>query len=75
MLLERGHRSMDCRKDVFEEYNERIDEGNRSMAWGVSKVNSWYKSPSGRVAQNWPFTLLEYWQQTRVPEPDDYVLR
>ena len=44
------------------------------MAWGVSKVNSWYKSPSGRVAQNWPFTLLGYWQQTRSVNAADYVL-
>ena len=44
------------------------------MAWGQSDVNSWYKSEHGRVAQNWPFTLLEYWQRTLRPDPDDYVL-
>ena len=44
------------------------------MAWGVSSVNSWYKNSTGRVAQNWPFTLLEYWQRTLAPDPDDYVV-
>jgi 4-hydroxyacetophenone monooxygenase len=38
----------------------------------VSGVNSWYKSASGRVAQNWPFSMLEYWDQTRDVDPDDY---
>ncbi len=75
MLLERNQRSMDCRKDVHDAYNSRVDEANGSMAWGVSKVSSWYKSESGRVAQNWPYSLLEYWQQTRAPDPADYVLR
>jgi 4-hydroxyacetophenone monooxygenase len=65
---------MDCKRDVHDRYNEWIDAGNLKMAWGVSKVNSWYKSASGRVAQNWPFTLLEYWQQTRAVNPNDYVL-
>ncbi len=74
LLLERGKRAMDCRKDVHDAYNVRIDAGNLAMAWGVSKVNSWYKSESGRVAQNWPFTLLEYWQQTRSVNPADYEL-
>jgi 4-hydroxyacetophenone monooxygenase len=74
MLLRGEHRSADCRSDVHEAYNERIDEGNLKMAWGVSTVNSWYKAESGRVAQNWPFSLLEYWQQTRSPEPADYHL-
>jgi 4-hydroxyacetophenone monooxygenase len=44
------------------------------MAWGISSVNSWYKSASGGVAQNWPFPLIDYWRQTRTPDPDDYQL-
>ena len=44
------------------------------MAWGVAHVNSWYKNELGRVAQNWPFTLLEYWQLTREPRPEEYDL-
>ena len=47
---------------------------NGRMAWGVSDVNSWYKNEHGHVAQNWPFTLLEYWQRTRQVDPDDYEL-
>ena len=73
LLLEEGQRAMDCRKEVHDEYNVRIDRGNREMAWGVSTVNSWYKNDRGRVAQNWPFTLLEYWEQTRQPNAADYV--
>ena len=42
------------------------------MAWGWSDVNSWYKNDRGRVAQNWPFTLLEYWQRTQAPNLNDY---
>jgi 4-hydroxyacetophenone monooxygenase len=75
MLLEGGHRSMDCRPDVHDAYNERIDTANRSMVWGAAEVNSWYRNAKGRVAQNWPFSLLEYWEETRVPNPDDYILR
>ncbi len=75
MLLAEGARSMDCREDVHDAYNERIDAGNRQMAWGVSDVNSWYKNEFGRVAQNWPFPLVDYWRQTRRVDPADYVLR
>jgi 4-hydroxyacetophenone monooxygenase len=45
------------------------------MAWGASDVNTWYKNATGRVAQNWPFSLLEYWQQTRGVDEDDYIWR
>ncbi|HSB87683.1 MAG TPA: NAD(P)/FAD-dependent oxidoreductase [Ilumatobacteraceae bacterium] len=73
-LLQTGAKAIDCLPAVHDKYNARIDEGNRSMAWGASTVNSWYKSDSGRVAQNWPFSLLEFWQQTREVESADYEL-
>lgn len=73
LLIEDGKRAMDCRQDVHDAYNERIDEGNRGMAWGVSKAPSWYRNDKGRIAQNWPFTLREFWSQTREPNPADYV--
>jgi 4-hydroxyacetophenone monooxygenase len=72
LLLETGTASIECRTDVHDAYNERIDAGNLQMAWGVANVNSWYKSASGRVAQNWPFSLLEYWQQTLIVDAADY---
>ena len=73
LLIENGRRAMDCRQDVHDAYNERIDEGNRNMAWGVSKAPTWYRNDKGRIAQNWPFTLREFWSQTREPNPADYV--
>jgi 4-hydroxyacetophenone monooxygenase len=74
MALARGHRAVDVRKDVHDEFNAAVDAENRRMAWGVSEVNSWYKNASGRVSQNWPFTLLDYWQRTLAPDPDEYEL-
>lgn len=75
MLLARGDASMDVRTDVHDAYNERVEAANRSMAWGASSVNAWYKNAAGKVTQNWPFPLLEFWQRTRHPDPDDYELR
>ena len=75
MLLEKNVKSMNCKADIHDAYNVMIDEGNRKRAWGASKVNSWYKNEHGRVAQNWPFNMIEYWKRTRSPNPDDYVLK
>ena len=69
-ILEGDHRAIDVKEDVHDRYNAEIDAENLRMAWGVSTVNSWYKSESGRVAQNWPFPLLEFWKRTREVDPD-----
>ena len=73
LLMEQGHDTMDCKQEVHDAYNRRIDAGNRAMAWGVSTVNTWYKNESGRITQNWPFSLVEFWEQTRTPDPADYT--
>jgi 4-hydroxyacetophenone monooxygenase len=75
LLLAQGKRSMTVRPEVHQAFAESVDEANARMAWGASKVSSWYKSASGKVAQNWPFPLLDYWKRTREPKPDDYVLK
>jgi 4-hydroxyacetophenone monooxygenase len=73
LLIEGKRNALDCRPDVHDAYNRRIDEGNRKRAWGVGHVNSWYKNDRGRVSQNWPFNVIEFWQQTRRPSPEDFT--
>lgn len=74
LLLAEGGRALDCRPEVHAAFGRRVDEANARMAWGHSTVNSWYKNARGRVTQNWPFPLLEYWQLTQAPDPADYEL-
>jgi 4-hydroxyacetophenone monooxygenase len=73
-LLRSGHRTMSCRPEVHDTYNVEIDAGNKQMVWGVTDVPSWYRNERGRIAQNWPFALLDYWERTRQPELADYEL-
>jgi 4-hydroxyacetophenone monooxygenase len=72
LLLANGHRVMECRKDVHDEFNQRVDEHNARMAWGIPGVASWYKNQRGRVSANWPFPLFDYWNLTRSPAADDF---
>ncbi len=74
LVFQGDHAALDVRKDVHDEFNERVDAENAVMAWGWSDVSSWYKNEHGHVSQNWPFTLLEYWQRTLSPDPAEYEL-
>jgi len=73
-LFRNGARALCVRKDVHDAFNAAVDAENARMAWGASDVNSWYKNAHGHVAQNWPFTLLEYWQRTLAPDPAEFDL-
>lgn len=74
LLAETGARAIEVRKDVHDAFNARVDEANQGWAWGSPHVSSWYKNKFGRVSQNWPFGLIDYWSATLAPKPDDYIL-
>jgi 4-hydroxyacetophenone monooxygenase len=70
-----GHHSVEVERDVWKSFVADVDERNAEMAWGISGVNSWYKSAGGGIAQNWPFPLLDYWTKTRHPDLEHYIVR
>jgi 4-hydroxyacetophenone monooxygenase len=74
LLAETGAASMEPRREVHDAFNIKVDAGNRLMAWGAPQVTSWYKNEAGRVTQNWPFALVDYWRATLAPDPADFVL-
>jgi 4-hydroxyacetophenone monooxygenase len=61
------------KESAYETYNDEIDAANRKRAWGVPQSQSWYKSASGRVSQNWPDRLIDYWIATSEVEVKDHI--
>jgi 4-hydroxyacetophenone monooxygenase len=74
LLAETGTATMEPKQAVYDDFNRRVDEANAGWAWGSPHVSSWYKNAFGRVSQNWPFGLIDYWRATLSPNPDDFVL-
>jgi len=74
LLLETGTSRLDLRGDVLDAFSATVDEGNANMAWGASDAKSWYKNRTGKVTQNWPFNLVEYWERTKQVDAADYSL-
>jgi len=74
LLAETGASSMEVRRDIHDAFNRRVDEENKKMAWGLPDAKSWYKNRLGRVSQNWPWRLVDYWNATIAPDPADFSL-
>jgi 4-hydroxyacetophenone monooxygenase len=74
VLLDGGHTTMSVRRDVHDRYNNEVDAANARAVWGVADVHSWYRNSKGRVSQNWPFPLLDFWRRTRSADPADYEM-
>jgi 4-hydroxyacetophenone monooxygenase len=74
-LIEGGYSSMECRQDVHDEYNARVDAEHEHLVWRHPKVHSYYNNSRGRVTTNAPWRLVDYWRMTKHPDLGDYVLR
>ena len=72
-LIERGHRSFECRREVYESYNAQIDRLHDGMVWTHRGMTNWYRNPSGRVFAVSPWRLVEFWAMTRRLDPADYA--
>lgn len=75
LMAESGADTLEVKREVHDAFNVRVDKANALMAWGAPQVTSWYKNETGRVSQNWPFALVDYWNATVAPNPDDFILR
>ncbi len=74
LLIESDKKSLECKTDVHDKYNQEVDDENSLMAWAISNANTWYRNDKGRITQNWPYPLIEFWQRTKVPNVGDYIL-
>jgi 4-hydroxyacetophenone monooxygenase len=74
LMAETGAATLEVKREVHDAFNVKVDRANNLMAWGAPQVTSWYKNATGRVSQNWPFPLVDYWNATVAPNPEDFVL-
>lgn len=73
-LIEEDKRSIEVKPEVVQEYNEAIDERLNRMVWTEPGLVSRFRNSTGRVITNHPWTLLEFWERTRSPRMDDFII-
>jgi 4-hydroxyacetophenone monooxygenase len=73
-MIEGHYATMDCRQDVHDRYNERVDAEHEQLVWRHPKVHSYYNNSRGRVTTNAPWRLVDYWRMTTRPDMGEYVL-
>jgi 4-hydroxyacetophenone monooxygenase len=64
--------SLECRPQVYDDYNKRAIATLDTLVWGDTGCTSWYKTPSGRIVNNSPWRLADYWEMTKEVDMADY---
>ena len=74
MMIEHKTPALNCKSEVCEEYNNKLDAEHRKMVWSNELVDSWYRNSKGRVVNVSPWRLVDYWNMTNKPNINDFRL-
>jgi len=73
-MVDQSIDSLDVRTEANDEYNNEVQAISKTLAWGQSNVESWYKNSDGRVINNSPFSLQGFWEVTHDVDLADYIV-
>jgi len=71
-MFDKGVATIDARRDVYEDYNDRVDEAHARMIWTLPTVSGYYRNARGRIVVNNPFRILDVWNMTETANLGDY---
>jgi hypothetical protein len=74
--LEAGKRkgaALDLRPEVLERYNSQLQDELKSSSFAGS-CNSWYKTPDGRITNNWSGSVEDYRRRSADLDLAEYEL-
>lgn len=67
--------AMEPRTDVHDAYYQRTQQELEQLVWSQPAIrHSWFKNPEGKIHVLSPWRLVDYWEWTRAPSPEDFVV-
>ena len=73
-IVNANAKAFEVRQEVYEAWNEKVDERMKTMIWSHPLAKPYYKNSKGRIFMSWPWRLVEFFNETRAPEEDSYIL-
>ena len=73
-MLNQGIGAVECRQDVHDEYNQRIDQAHTNMVWTHPGLETYYRNERGRVVVNSPYRNATFYDMTQAADLGDFVI-
>jgi 4-hydroxyacetophenone monooxygenase len=73
-MAEGGIDSLEVKAEVSEEYNHRLDAEHERLIWTHPGMTTWYRNKFGRIVAMAPWRGVDYWEMTRAPDLDEYLI-
>lgn len=63
---------VDVRPEPMARYNDEVQQAIANVPVWNADCNGYYRSPSGRIVTQWPFSMLEFGERTAAIDPADF---
>ncbi len=74
-LIDGGHRAMEPRREVYEDWHARTQAEIRTYVWSHPSIeHSFFKNADGEIHGLSPWRLVDYWSWTREPDLAEFAL-
>jgi 4-hydroxyacetophenone monooxygenase len=74
LMAREGVASVECRQDVHDAYNQELADALSETIWAHPGMTTYYRNAAGRIVVPMPWTNVDYWHRTRMPDLDDYIV-
>lgn len=73
-MIETGSRSITLKREVFDDFNRRLDEEMKSIIWLEEAKGSYYINEFGRPGLNVPWDTADFHAMVRRPNLEDFTV-
>lgn len=73
-IADEGLAWIDVRPEPMERYNEEIQQAISRVAVWQADCNGYYRTPSGRIVTQWPYSMSEFRKRTAHPDLEAYQI-
>jgi 4-hydroxyacetophenone monooxygenase len=74
-LIAGGHRSMEPRQEVYEDWHRRTQAEIQTMVWAQPSIrHSHFKNAHGEIHTLSPWPLIDYWRWTKEPDLTEFIM-
>lgn len=63
---------IECRTNVYESYNQSIQEMHQKMIWSHPGMSNYFRNDRGRIVTNSSQRLIDYWNLTKQADLGDF---
>jgi len=73
-MVRDGIAAIDVKQAPLDDYVQRVDAEHNQMIWSHPGMSTYYRNAQGRVYTVMPWRLVDYWNMTRAPDFENYVV-